>query len=170
MFKNYLLIGLPYSGKSYLGYNLSKLTNMGYIETDRMIENYYKSKLKDIIKKKSDKEFLLIENKISTTISCNNNIISSGGSMVYNLDTINYFKEILNCKVIYLHLSYNEFLKRINNLENRGVVNPSNLGIRDFYLERCCLGLKNSDVKIDVDDKILGLKNLLKETKNDFKF
>ena len=168
MFKNYLLIGLPYSGKSYLGYNLSKITNMGFIETDKMIENYCKSKLKDIIKERGNKDFLFIENKISTTISCNNNIISSGGSMVYNLDTINYFKENLNSKVIYLHLSYDEFLKRINNLENRGVVNPSNLEIRDFYLERCCLGFTNSDVKIDTDDKILGLKNLLKETKNDF--
>ena len=72
--------------------------------------------------------------------------------------------------IILKKISYDEFLKRIYDLENRGVVNPSNLGIRDFYLERCGLGLKNSDIKINTDNKILGLKNLLKETKNEFKF
>ena len=48
MFKNICLVGLPYSGKSLLGRHVA-LKNIGFIETDLMIQYKYNSSLKNII-------------------------------------------------------------------------------------------------------------------------
>lgn len=161
MLKNYLLIGLPYSGKSFLGYRLSKLSNLGFIETDEIIKNYYNKSLINIINKYGEKEFLNIENKLSKSLYCNNNIISSGGSMIYNNGAINHFKKNLNAEIIYLSLSYDEFFKRIHNFETRGVINPNNLKLKDLYNERCNLANNYYDIKVDVNNKNLAINNII---------
>ena len=84
MIKNICLIGLPYSGKSFLGRRLSLYKGMGFIDIDKMIENKYDIKLNNIIKKKSINEFIDIEKDICKTLYCDNTVISPGGSIIYN--------------------------------------------------------------------------------------
>tara|TARA_B100001248_G_C27288744_1_gene411376 strand:+ start:411 stop:908 length:498 start_codon:yes stop_codon:yes gene_type:complete len=165
MFKNICLIGLPYSGKSILGNRLALTKNIGFIEIDRMIELAYKNSLKDIINTKGIKNFLHIEEEIAKKIYCKNTIISTGGSIVYSPDAIYYFKKNLNCKIINLHLTFDEFNSRIDNLDKRGVINPYNLSIKEFYKQRTDLCELYSDVTILADSKKIALRKLLK---NDF--
>ena len=51
MFKNICFIGLPYSGKSYIGNKLFRIMNKGFIDTDNIIKSVYNKDLKDIINK-----------------------------------------------------------------------------------------------------------------------
>jgi shikimate kinase len=126
MYKNICLIGLPYSGKSTIGRHLSQIKNIGFIETDIMISNVCNNNLSTIIKEKGITEFLNIESKIAQSLHCENTIISTGGSMVYNDKAIYHIKNNLKSRVIHLELSLLEFKNRIHNIEERGVVNPNN--------------------------------------------
>ena len=45
-------------------------------------------------------------------------------------------KRDLDCKMIHLHLTLDEFKKRVDNLEEKGVVNPYNLDIEGIYTQR----------------------------------
>lgn len=165
-YSNYCLIGLPHSGKSLLGKKISIITKKGFIETDNIIRNSYQSELSNIIDNFGESEFLKLENKIGKSLHCNNTIISTGGSMVYNVQSINHFKYNLNSKVIYLNLSYNEFLKRIVDLKKRGVINPNKLDINKFYYERHLLCSFYSDIQINVDNFDKDLDKILYEIKN----
>ena len=163
MFKNICLIGLPYSGKSSLGRKLALARNIGFLETDKMLEYKYNSKLKDLIKLKGISGFLYCEDNIVQTIHCENTVISTGGSMVYNTDAIYHLKNNLNCKIIHLQLSLPEFRNRVDNLEERGVINKYGLTLEELYLERIRLCNIYSDININVDNKYNKLERLLKE-------
>ena len=163
MFRNICLIGLPYAGKSILGKRLALSKRVGFIETDKMIEYAYYNPLKNLIKLRGSSTFLYMEEKTARTIHCENTIISTGGSMIYSINAIHHFKENLNCKMIHLHLTLDEFKKRVDNLEERGVINPYNLNIDDLYTERTRWCELYSDKSILADNKKLALERLLKE-------
>jgi len=163
MFKNICLIGLPYAGKSILGRKLALVRNIGFLETDKMLEYKYHSKLKDLIKLKGISGFLSKEDNIVQTIHCENTLISTGGSMVYNTNAIHHLKNNLNCKIIHLHLSLPEFRNRIGNLEERGVINKYGISLEELYLERIRLCNLYSDITIHADNKYDTIKRLLKE-------
>ena len=97
--------------------------------------------------------FINKENNIAKIIHCENSIISPGGSIIYSEDSINHFKNNLNSEIIHLELSYDEFIKRIDNLNNRGVVIKNKHNLKDFYEERMYLYNLYSDRIINVDNK-----------------
>ena len=163
MFRNICLIGLPYSGKSLLGKRLALSKRVGFIETDKMVEYTYHNPLRNLIKLRGITAFLFMEEKTAKQIHCENTIISTGGSMVYSIDAIHHFKENLDCKMIHLHLTLDEFKKRVDNLEEKGVVNPYNLDIEGIYTQRTHLCQLYSDMSILADNKKLALERLLKE-------
>jgi shikimate kinase len=154
MYKNICLIGLPYAGKSTIGRHLSQIKNIGFIETDIMISNFCNNNLAAIIKKKGVNEFLNIESKIAECLHCENTIISTGGSMIYNDKAISHIKNNLKSRIVYLELSLPEFKYRINNIKERGVVNPNNLSIDNLYEERIKLCNKYADTIINTNNKI----------------
>ena len=162
MFKNICLIGLPYAGKSYLGKKLAFNKKVGFIETDKMIEYTYQNSLKNIIKLRGINSFLYMEEKTAKTIHCENTVISTGGSMVYSVEAIHHFKKNLNCEIIHLDLSLEEFKKRVTNLEERGVVNPYNLDLQGLYYERQRLCELYSDKSILADKQEIALDYLFK--------
>ena len=149
MLKNICLIGL------------ATLKNVGFIEIDKMIENKYKKKLKEIINNGGVNNFLKIENEIAKTLYCNNNIISTGGSMIYNKDAMLFFKNNLNCEIIHLELNYKDFLNRVGDFNERGIINPYGLTLNELYLERIRLCNVYSDITINCDDLDLGFKRLV---------
>ena len=151
--RNICFIGLPYSGKSTFGKKLSLIKNKNFIETDLILKNNY-GKIKNIIKNKGVQKFLFLENKCALTINCDNSIISTGGSMIYNNESMCHFKYKLNCDIIHLKLSFKEFKNRVKDLEKRGVVNPNNLDLEKLYNERIELCNYYSDIIIKSDNKI----------------
>ena len=72
-------------------------------------------------------------NKICKTLYCDNTVISPGGSIIYNEESLNHLKNNLNSDIIHLHLSYDEFNNRLNDLNSRGIINPYNLSVNKLY-------------------------------------
>jgi len=152
MFKNICLIGLPYSGKSYLGKRLAKYKKSGFIDIDKMIELNHKKELHQIISEEGINKFIEYENNIATSLYCYNNIISPGGSIVYSSESMYHFKNILKSKIIYLKLSFNEFENRIVDINKRGIIMKPGYDLKQLYNERIFLCEKYSDETIDVDN------------------
>tara|TARA_B100000575_G_C23121298_1_gene648978 strand:- start:1042 stop:1497 length:456 start_codon:yes stop_codon:yes gene_type:complete len=151
MYKNVCLIGLPYAGKSTIGRYLAQIQNIGFIETDLIISNRYNKNLATIIKDKGVTEFLNIESNIGQSLHCENNVISTGGSMIYSEKAIYHIKNNLNSCIVHLKLSLPEFRNRIYNLDERGVINPNNLNIEDLYMERIKLCNKYANIIISAE-------------------
>jgi shikimate kinase len=158
---NLVFIGLPHAGKSLLGKKCSDILKKGFIETDWMIQYKYNAPLKNIIHKRGINGFLNIENDILQTIHSNNSIISTGGSAVYSKPGIFHLRNNLNSEIIHLQLSFDEFKNRINSFHERGIVNPNQLDLEDFYNERIRLCNTYSTHNINVNDKKKGLNELL---------
>ena len=96
MFRNICLIGMPYSGKSFLSRLLYKSLQKGRIDTDDLIRSRYNCNLDELIKKVGNDTFLTIENKIIKNIVCKNTIIATGGSVIYNHSSMDYLKNDSN--------------------------------------------------------------------------
>ncbi len=92
--KNIVLIGMMGSGKSTIGYLLSKSTNLKHLDIDKLIEKETGLKIYDIFEKKGEEYFRNLEEKITLKLlKGKKNIISLGGGGFINK---NIRKEVLN--------------------------------------------------------------------------
>ena len=109
--KNICIMGLMGSGKSIIGKDLSKYSNLKFYDTDKEIELKTNRSINEIFEKSGESYFRKIEEKICLELLTKNDcIISLGGGSIIN-------KKIR--KAINLN-SYSIYLKvKIDNLENR---------------------------------------------------
>ena len=154
MYRNLCLIGLPYSGKSIIGKKLYKHLNKGFVDTDDIIRAKYKSDLPTLITKEGRTKFIEIEKDVITSLQVSNMIISTGGSVIYDSDSMNHLKDNLDSEIYHLFLSRKEFLKRSTNLETRGVIMDDNQSITDLYNDRMALYNAYSDKTVSTSREI----------------
>ena len=145
MYRNICLIGLPYSGKSVIGNKLYKHLNKGFVDTDDIIRHKYNRSLPKLIKCVGNTNFLDIEKKVITSLNHTHTILSTGGSVIYNEESMDHIKNVLDCEIYHLFLSKKEFLSRIDSLEDRGVITKYNQSLTDLYNERIALYDKYAD-------------------------
>jgi len=148
MFRNICLIGLPYSGKTTIGKKLYKHLHKGFIDTDDIIRSKYKTDLYTIISKYGRSKFLEIEQDVITSLKFDNMVISTGGSVIYEPESMKHLKEDLDSEVYHLFLSKKEFLSRTSDLTRRGVIIEQGQSKLDLYNERIPLYDKYSDKTI----------------------
>lgn len=92
--KNIVLIGMPLSGKSTIGRELSKKLQLLCYDLDICIENYIDMSISDYFKKYGEEKFRDIEMKIVDKYSKNNStIISTGGGVINREENINNLKK-----------------------------------------------------------------------------
>ena len=110
--KNIVLIGMMGSGKSTIGYLLSKSTNLKHVDIDKLIEKETGLKIYDIFEKKGEEYFRNLEEKITLKLLKNKkNIISLGGGGFINK---NIRKEVLNNNIsFWLNWKSSTIVKRI---------------------------------------------------------
>ena len=148
MFRNICLIGLPYSGKSVIGNKLYKHLNKGFVDTDDIIRHKYNRSLPKLIKCVGKQNFLDIEKNVVTYLNHKNTVLATGASVIYNEESMDHIKNVLHCEIYHLFLSKKEFLSRVDNLEERGVITKYNQSLTDLYNERIELYDKYSDKTI----------------------
>lgn len=145
---NYILIGLPGSGKSTVGVMLAKYIGYGFLDTDLMIQMQEKRMLSEIIEEQGPEGFIEVENRILSCAAVDRCVIATGGSAVYGAEAITHLKE--NGKVIYLKMSLNQLKRRIRNtFRKRGVVLRRGASVEDLYAERVPLYEQYADYTID---------------------
>ncbi len=146
-FKNITLIGMPGTGKSYIAKLLSANSKWKLKEMDEIIENKYNKRLNEIIKKYGNDGFKKIEEDITLEQKGNNNIFSTGGSIVYSDNAMKYLKDI--SLIIYLNTPLKIIMQRIKDPKERGIVLDNNETIEILYKKRSKLYEKYSHITID---------------------
>ena len=116
--KNLVLIGMMGSGKSTIGFLLSKKINLKFIDVDKYIEKNEKMKISEIFEKKGEKYFRKVELNVAIDIlNCKKTIISLGGGAFINDDIRK--KVLTNHISIWLDWNRSTILKRIKKNNKR---------------------------------------------------
>lgn len=147
---NIILIGMPAAGKSTVGVILAKLLGYQFLDTDLIIQTQEKKLLKEIIDCYGIEGFLNIENKVNASIQTEDSILATGGSVIYGEEAMKHLKTI--GVIVYLRLSYDTIIERLDNVRQRGVVLKDGQSMLDLYIERCPLYELYANVIIDAEN------------------
>jgi len=137
--KNLVFLGMMGSGKSSIGYLVSKKLNLKFVDIDSKIEEETGMKILNIFSEKGEKFFRNLEEKVTLKIlKTNNTVISLGGGAFIN-DKIR--KEILtNHNSFWLNWDLEILLKRIKNSKKRPLaLNSSDQEIKNLIKKRAII-------------------------------
>ena len=102
MGNNYILIGMPGSGKTTIGKLLARRLNYGFVDMDSLIEELEGVSIRDIFALKGESYFRELETRVINTLSgAENKILSTGGGTFENEENRAMLKTL--GKVIYLY-------------------------------------------------------------------
>ena len=149
--KNIVLIGMPGCGKSTCGVLTAKALCKDFIDTDLIIQRNEKTSLQTIIDKYGNDYFASAEEFAICNLTAENAVIATGGSAVYSDKSMARLKK--NSTIIYLYISFDTMLKRINNINSRGILLRKGETLEAMYDERQTLYEKYADRIVVCDDK-----------------
>lgn len=149
---NIILIGMPGAGKSTLGIVLAKILNYNFVDADLLIQNRSNKTLQKLIDSCGPEGFIDVENEILCDITASKTVIATGGSAVYSDEAMKHLSRMGT--IVYLQISYEEMVSRLQDLHERGVVlrNGISMSLRDLYEERKPLYEQYADIVINIDD------------------
>lgn len=145
---NVILIGMPGSGKTTIGTELSEVLGYGYIDSDSVIVAREGKRLSEIIAEVGTEAFLDIEAKINSELCADRCVIATGGSVIYRDFAMQKLREMGT--IVYLKLPYEVIKKRLGDLKKRGVALKEGFTLRDLYDERVPLYEKYADVTVEL--------------------
>ncbi len=115
--ENIVLIGMSGAGKTTIGKILAEKLNKDFVDTDEIIENDEKRKIKDIFANEGEVFFRNLETKCAKKVGrLKNVIISTGGGMILKEENMDALKQ--SGIVIYLKRSV-ESIKKSMDTSNR---------------------------------------------------
>ena len=146
-----ILIGMPGSGKTTLGRLIANKTQMTFVDTDQLIEEKCKSTLQCYLDKYGYLRLRQLEEKLILERDFQNTVVATGGSVVYSAKAINHLKTFGT--VVYLNVCEDELLKRIDNINSRGIACESGQSFHSLFQERQALYEQYSDIEQDLKNK-----------------
>lgn len=148
--KNIILIGLPGAGKSTVGVVLAKTLGMQFIDTDIVIQEDTGKILQDIIDSVGSDVFLTIEEQSILSLNVTHSVVATGGSVVYSRKAMEHLKS--DGIIVYLEISFDEMVKRLNNIKTRGIVLIHGQSLREMYSRRILLYETYGDIRINCSE------------------
>ncbi len=159
------LIGMPGSGKSTIGKQLSKKLKYSFFDTDEEIEKREKTNIKNIFSKMGEDYFRSVETTIFNELMNENKIvISTGGGLI----TKNLKKLKLSFN-IYLYCNLEILTQRASRNNLRPLLNEdTSLQMKNLFNERKEIYNEASDITINTTISPNNTINeILKALKND---
>ncbi len=147
---NIILVGMPSCGKSTVGVILAKTMNKDFVDTDILIQQRELRPLQQIINEDGNDRFHEIEEEVLMSYDGENTVIATGGSAIYFENAIEKFKE--NGTVIYIKVSLETVLKRLNNISTRGVTLEKGQTLEDLYHARVPLYESRCEKIVEADE------------------
>ena len=124
--KNLVLVGMMGSGKSTIGYLLSKKLKLKFLNIDNLIEKEMNMTIKEIFQEKGEKYFRNLEEKITIKyLNLKNSVISLGGGAFNNQIIRN--EVIKNNFSFWLNCSNSVLISRIKKNTKRPIANKLNI-------------------------------------------
>lgn len=147
---NIILIGMPGSGKTTVGTELSEKMGYGYIDSDSVLVAREGKRLSEIIAEVGREVFLDIEAKVNSELCASRCIIATGGSVIYRDAAMQKLKQM--GKIVYLKYPYEVIAARLGDLKKRGVALKDGFTLKDLYEERIPLYEKYADLSVELGD------------------
>ena len=163
--KRICLIGMPGSGKSTIGKQLSESLKYSFFDTDKEIEKKEKIKIKEIFFKKGEDYFRSVESNIFNELMNKNKIvISTGGGLI-----IKNLKKLEQSFNIYLYCNLDILTKRTSRNSLRPLLNKDkSLQMKNLFNERKEIYNKAADITVNASINPKNTINeILKEINND---
>ncbi|CAK7068166.1 MAG: Shikimate kinase [Desulfovibrio sp.] len=139
------LIGMAASGKTTIGRELAAQIGWAHIDTDHVIEAHYGARLQQITDSMTGPEFLDIESKVIRSLVVGNVVISTGGSVIYRQEAVDFLATL--GPVIYIDVPLPIIQARIARKPDRGLVMAPGQTLEDLYNERKALYTKAATVR-----------------------
>lgn len=147
---NITLIGMPGSGKSSVGRLLARRLGYAFLDVDLLIvERYGTTTLQEVLDRLGPEGFLDAEAEVIASLSCENTVLSPGGSAVLREKGALHLKAL--GPVVYLRLPCRTLKKRLWNLSSRGVPLAPGQTVEDLYALRTPFYEKYADITVDAD-------------------
>ncbi len=133
-----------------MGVILAKTLGRNFIDTDIVAQETSGRLLQEIIDEEGTGAFLKAEEKTILSLRGHNAVIATGGSVVFSEKAMDHLRR--DGIVIYLKISFEEMVRRLNNITTRGIVLAPGQSLRDMYNQRVPLYEKYADITIDCSD------------------
>ena len=160
--KNIVLLGMMGSGKSTIGYLLSKKLDLKFKDVDRIIEKETEHKISWIFESKGENYFRELEEKITLQLlKSDKNIISLGGGAFINE---NVRKQVLSRSLsFWLYWSNSTIIKRIFKSKKRPIAfKASSLEINKLITDRSKIySLANYKINCEKLSKNMIIKKII---------
>ena len=131
------LIGLPGSGKSTVGRQLSRRLGLPFFDSDHVIEQQLGCSIREFFEREGEDRFRDVEESVLDQLSTKQEgVLSTGGGAVLRPANRRLLRE--RCQVVYLNSSPDELFKRLRHDVNRPllqVAGPLNR-LRDLHFLR----------------------------------
>ena len=161
--KNIVLLGMMGSGKSTIGYLLSKNINFNFLDVDKHIEKETNLKINDIFLKKGENYFRNLEEKITLKLlKGKEKVISLGGGGFLNK---NIRSEILKNNVsFWLSWKSSTIIKRITKSKKRPIAyNSDEDDLKKLINERSNIYAEAQfKINCEILSKNMIIKNIIK--------
>jgi shikimate kinase len=144
---NIVLVGMPGAGKSTVGVVLAKRAARGFVDSDLLIEVREGMLLQEILDRSDYLNLRRIEEEILLSLDVRNHVIATGGSAAYSSTAMQHLGN--NGAVVFLDVGFEEVVRRVHNLDTRGIACRPGLTLREIYEERRPLYLKWADIRIE---------------------
>lgn len=147
---NITLIGMPGSGKSTVGRRLARRLGYTFLDVDPLIvEKYHAPNLQKVLDDLGTEAFLDAEAEVIAGLSCEDTVLSPGGSAVLREKGALHLKAL--GPVVYLKPSVEALTKRLGNLATRGVTLLPGQTLQDLCDYRAPFYEKYADITIAGD-------------------
>lgn len=160
---NIVFIGMPGSGKSYIGKQIATILNKDFIDIDLLIEKRNNLTCKEIINNYGISYFRNEEQKVICSLNNQRGlIISTGGGSILNKNNMTNLKE--NGIIIYLKRALN----KLEISSSRPLSNNSSK-LKELYTSRKELYIQYSDIVIDNNKNMKDVCNLIIKKLNTYR-
>ncbi|NDC82349.1 shikimate kinase [bacterium] len=115
------LVGMPGVGKSRIGQSLAKHYGWKFIDTDKVMAASTSESVSDMLNRLGRDQFIERENAALLQLSpAVDQVISPGGSAIYCREGLSHVASFAT--IVYLADSVDRILKRVTNMDSRGIV------------------------------------------------
>ncbi len=147
------LIGMPGAGKSTLGVLLAKKLAKDFCDTDLFLQKRIGCCLQEYLDVRGHLALREQEEQVLLNSEFSNQIIATGGSAVYSKAGMTRLKSL--GPVVLLSVSEEELLRRIDDMQTRGIARHPEQGFHEVYLERMALYECYADITVNCDGKTM---------------